>query len=182
MSVKDIKAHNPAKNLSKKEKSRREFLTDMTVGFGTIGALTAVYPLARTLAPSASVQAQATTISDLSDLAPGQSKTVMWQGKPVFIKHRTQQEIKESQSVDLTKLDDPQPDAERVKNEKFLVVVGICTHLGCVPMSGGNHEGWICPCHGSQFDASGRVRRGPAPTNLEVPPYEYMDDTTIRIG
>lgn len=182
MAQKDIQAHNPATNLSKKEKSRREFLTDLTVGFGAVGALAAAYPLARTLSPAANVEAQSTTIADLADLAPGQNKTVMWQGKPVFIKYRTADEIAEARAVDLNILDDPAPDEERVKNENYLVVLGICTHLGCVPMSGGNHEGWLCPCHGSQFDAAGRVRRGPAPTNLEVPPYEFMDDTTIRIG
>lgn len=182
MATKDIQAHKLAKNLSKKEKSRRDFLTDLTVGFGAVGAITAIYPLARTLSPAANVEAQATTLADLGDLTPGQSKTVMWQGKPVFIKYRTEDEIKEMRAVDLSLLDDPELDTARVKNEKYLVVLGICTHLGCVPMSGGNHEGWLCPCHGSQFDASGRVRRGPAPTNLQVPPYEYMDDTTIRIG
>ena len=167
---------------AKKEKSRRQFLTDLTVSFGAVGALTAVYPLARTLSPAANVEAQATTIADLSDLGEGQSKTIMWQGKPVFIKHRTPREIEEVRATDLSLLDDPETDKDRVKNEKYLVVLGICTHLGCVPMSGGNHEGWLCPCHGSQFDASGRVRRGPAPTNLEVPPHEYMDESTIRIG
>ena len=182
MAQNDIKAHKPASNLSKKEKSRRAFLTDITVGFGAIGALTALYPMARTLSPAANVKAQATTLADLSDLSPGQGKTVMWQGKPVFIKHRTQEEIQQMRNVDLQTLNDPQPDEERVQNEKFLVVLGICTHLGCVPMGGGNHEGWLCPCHGSQFDASGRVRRGPAPKNLDIPPHEYMDDTTIRIG
>lgn len=182
MADKDIQAHNPAKNLTKKEKSRREFLTDLTVGFGAVGAVTAAYPLARTLWPAANVQAQATTIADLSDLMPGQSKTVMWQGKPVFVKHRTEEEVKEVRNTDMEKLIDPQPDEDRVKNEKYLVVLAVCTHLGCVPMDGGNHDGWLCPCHGSQFDASGRVRKGPAPTNLNVPPYEFMDEATIRIG
>lgn len=166
----------------KKDKNRREFLTDLTVTFGAAGAVCAVYPFARTFSPAANVEAQATTIVDISDLGEGEGKTIMWQGKPVFIKHRTPDEIAEMQTENPQDLLDPETDQARVKNPKYLVVLGICTHLGCVPLSGGTHDGWLCPCHGSQFDASGRVRRGPAPKNLQVPPHEYMDATTIRIG
>ena len=134
------------------------------------------------MSPAANVKAQATTTVDISDLEEGMSKTVVWRGKPVFIKYRTPAEITDMKAVDVSELRDPQTDEERVKNEKYLVAVAVCTHLGCVPMDGGNYEGWLCPCHGSQFDASGRIRRGPAPTNLEVPPYEFLDDSTIKIG
>lgn len=161
---------------------RRDFLNTVTNTFGAVGAACVAYPFIKSMSPSADVKAQATTDVDLSVLAEGEGKVVMWRGKPVFVKHRTPQEIKEARSVDVSELIDPQTDAERVKNEKYLVVVGVCTHLGCVPMSGGKHDGWLCPCHGSQFDGSGRVRRGPAPTNLEVPPYTFLDETTIRIG
>lgn len=162
--------------------NRREFLTDLTVTFGAAGAACAAYPFVKSMSPAANVKAQATTTVDISDLEEGMSKTIVWRGKPVFIKYRTQKEIDDMRAVNVSELRDPQTDAERVKNEKYLIAVGVCTHLGCVPMDGGNFEGWLCPCHGSQFDASGRIRRGPAPTNLEVPPYEFLDETTVKIG
>ncbi len=165
-----------------KTSNRREFLTDLTVTFGAAGAACAAYPFIKSMSPAANVKAQATTTVDISDLEEGMSKTVVWRGKPVFIKYRTPAEITDMKAVDVSELRDPQTDEERVKNEKYLVAVAVCTHLGCVPMGGGNYEGWLCPCHGSQFDASGRIRRGPAPTNLEVPPYEFLDDSTIKIG
>ena len=165
-----------------KTSNRREFLTDLTVTFGAAGAACAAYPFIKSMSPAANVKAQATTTVDISDLEEGMSKTVVWRGKPVFIKYRTPAEITDMKAVDVSELRDPQTDEERVKNEKYLVAVAVCTHLGCVPMDGGNYEGWLCPCHGSQFDASGRIRRGPAPTNLEVPPYEFLDDSTIKIG
>ncbi len=165
-----------------KTSNRREFLTDLTVTFGSSGAACAAYPFIKSMSPAANVKAQATTTVDISDLEEGMSKTVVWRGKPVFIKYRTPAEITDMKAVDVSELRDPQTDEERVKNEKYLVAVAVCTHLGCVPMGGGNYEGWLCPCHGSQFDASGRIRRGPAPTNLEVPPYKFLDDSTIKIG
>ncbi|MBA44119.1 MAG: ubiquinol-cytochrome c reductase iron-sulfur subunit [Magnetococcales bacterium] len=165
-----------------KTSNRREFLTDLTVTFGAAGAACAAYPFIKSMSPAANVKAQATTTVDISDLEEGMSKTVVLRGKPVFIKYRTPAEITDMKAVDVSELRDPQTDEERVKNEKYLVAVAVCTHLGCVPMGGGNYEGWLCPCHGSQFDASGRIRRGPAPTNLEVPPYKFLDDSTIKIG
>lgn len=165
-----------------KTSNRREFLTDLTVTFGAAGAACAAYPFVKSMSPAANVKAQATTTVDISDLEEGMSKTVVWRGKPVFIKYRTPAEIADMKAVNVSELRDPQTDEERVQNEKFLVAVAVCTHLGCVPMDGGNYEGWLCPCHGSQFDASGRIRRGPAPTNLEVPPYEFLDEATIKIG
>lgn len=161
---------------------RRDFLTTVTNTFGAVGAACAAYPFIKSMSPSADVLAQATTEVDISDLAEGQSKTVVWRGKPVFISHRTAAEIAEARNIDVSTLRDPQTDADRVQNEKYLVVIAVCTHLGCVPSSGGEYDGWLCPCHGSQFDTSGRIRRGPAPTNLEVPPYTFVSPTTIRIG
>ncbi len=162
---------------------RRDFLTTVFGMFAGVGAVAAVLPFVRSLSPSRDVAAQATTEVDLSDIAEGSSKTVMWRGKPIFILHRNAEQIAAAKRDDgAASLLDPQNDADRVKKEKWLVVSAICTHLGCVPGKGGQHGGWLCPCHGSQFDTSGRLRRGPAASNLEVPPYEFLNDTTIRIG
>ena len=138
--------------------------------------------------PAKDVLAQATTEVNLSGIQPGQAITVLWQGKPVFIRHRTPEEIKTAQDTPLKDLPDPQEDNARVKNTAWLVVVGICTHLGCIPSgqkpgdTRGIFGGWFCPCHGSVYDTSGRIRQGPAPKNLEVPPYTFLSDTVLRIG
>ena len=133
--------------------------------------------------PSADVLALASIEVDLEPLEPGQSISVLWRGKPLFIRRRTEEEIKSAQDVDFTLLKDPESDSERVINENFLVMVGVCTHLGCVPLGQqGEYGGWFCPCHGSHYDTSGRIRKGPAPTNLEVPPYEFLDKNIIKIG
>src|SRR3546814_110220 len=155
---------------------------------GAVGLASVVWPFIHQMNPSADVLAMSTTDVDLSPIQVGQAITVVWQGKPVFVRHRTEQEIEEAQSVDLGALPDPEPDAERVEKPEWLVVVGVCTHLGCVPLgtkSGdpkGDYDGWFCPCHGSHYDSSGRVRRGPAPTNLLVPEYTFLEDQKIRIG
>ena len=116
-------------------------------------------------------------------LEVGKSITVLWRGKPIFIKRRTPKEIKEAKNVDLKDLKDPEKDSDRAKNPEWLVMVGVCTHLGCVPLGDkGDYKGWFCPCHGSHYDSSGRIRKGPAPTNLEVPKYEFINSTTIKIG
>jgi ubiquinol-cytochrome c reductase iron-sulfur subunit len=180
-------ATNKTAESSYTDADRRKFLTDMTTAFGVAGAACAAYPFVRSMNPSADVKALANTEVDLSDLAEGQSKTVLWRGKPVFIKHRTPREIDEARALDadpaqLKALADPQKDSDRVQNEKFLVVLAVCSHLGCVPIEGGTHSGWLCPCHGSQFDSSGRRRAGPAPTNLEVPPYTFIAENRILIG
>jgi ubiquinol-cytochrome c reductase iron-sulfur subunit len=108
---------------------------------------------------------------------------VLWRGKPLFIRCRTDEEIVRARETDINFLKDPQLDEDRVKNAKYLVMVGVCTHLGCVPLGQqGEYGGWFCPCHGSHYDTSGRIRKGPAPSNLEIPPYVFLDDTTIRIG
>lgn len=120
---------------------------------------------------------------DLSGLEEGSTITVKWRGKPVFIKHRSEDDIATQVAVPLSDLPDPQADVDRAVNPKYLVLVGICTHLGCVPLAGaGNYQGWFCPCHGSHYDGSGRIREGPAPYNLEVPEYKFMDDKKIVIG
>lgn len=167
----------------KVDNEKREFLETVTTTFGVAGAACVAYPFVKSMAPSAAVKAEATLEVDVSDIPAGQSKTVLWRGKPVQIWHRTEQQIAKATSEDTSpELLDPAKDAERVKNPKYLVVLAVCTHLGCVPMHGGEFSGWRCPCHGSQFDGSGRLRRGPAATNLEVPPYEFIDETTIRLG
>ena len=125
---------------------------------------------------------------DLSAIEVGQRITVIWQKKPVFIDHRTSEQIAAAEEVDIAELRDPEPDAERAPRPEWLVMVGVCTHLGCIPQGQraadprGLFGGWMCPCHGSHYDTSGRIRKGPAPTNLPVPPYEFLDDTTIKIG
>src|SRR5262249_6207822 len=125
----------------------------------------------------------ATTTVDLRPIALGQSITVLWRLRPVFVRHRTTAEIEAARSVRLSDLIDPQTDASRVIKPDWLVVVGVCTHLGCVPLAyQGPYKGYLCPCHGSLYDTSGRVRRGPAPANLEVPPYKFLSDATIQLG
>lgn len=173
---------------SLKSPTRRDFLILTTTALGGVGVAALTWPFISSMNPSADVLAQATIEIDLAPIEVGQAITAVWQGKPVFIRHRTPQEIKEAQNIALKSLIDPQQDAERTKKPEWLVVVGICTHLGCIPLgqkSGepkGEYHGWFCPCHGSEYDTSGRVRRGPAPTNLVVPPYKFLTDTRIKIG
>ena len=133
--------------------------------------------------PDASVRALASTEVDLSKINEGQSITILWRGKPVFIRHRTSKEISEAQSVSLGELKDPELDEGRVQKPEWLIMVGVCTHLGCVPIGEkGEYGGWFCPCHGSHYDTAGRVRKGPAPKNLEVPKYVFLNETTVKIG
>ncbi len=162
---------------------KREFLVNTTAAFGMVGAACAAYPFIQSMAPSESVKAQATLEVDLNEIPAGDTKTYMWQGKPVFIWHRNEAQLAEARARDNSPdLLDPAPDSTRVQKEEWLVVMGICTHLGCVPLRGGEAGGWRCPCHGSQFDNAGRLTRGPAATNLEIPPYEFLSDTKIKIG
>ena len=133
--------------------------------------------------PDASVKALASTEVDLRPIVPGQSITILWRGKPVFIRRRTKEEITEAQKVVLTDLPDPEDDTERVQNPEWLVMVGVCTHLGCIPLGQkGDYNGWYCPCHGSHYDTSGRIRKGPAPTNLEIPEYVFFLKKAIFIS
>ncbi|MEC7162690.1 MAG: ubiquinol-cytochrome c reductase iron-sulfur subunit [Pseudomonadota bacterium] len=165
------------------EPTRRDFLYLATGAFAAVGAANVVWPLIDQMNPDASVKALASIEIDLSAIDIGQSITVSWRGKPVFIRRRTQDEIAEARSVAFDTLPDPQGDETRVTKEEWLVMVGICTHLGCVPLGqSGDFNGWFCPCHGSHYDTSGRIRKGPAPKNLEIPPYEFVGDTRIKIG
>jgi ubiquinol-cytochrome c reductase iron-sulfur subunit len=146
------------------------------------------WSLIDTMNPSKDVLALSTTEVDLSPLEEGQSLTVMWRGKPIFIRHRSESEINSASNVSVDDLPHKESDESRVQNPKWLVVVGVCSHLGCVPLgqkigdSKGEYGGWFCPCHGSHYDTSGRIRKGPAPLNLEIPPYKFVSDDIIRIG
>ena len=135
------------------------------------------------MSASKDVLALASLEVDLSSIEPGTTVTVKWRGKPVFIRRRTEDDIKLANSVDVQSLRDPQQDAERVKNPEWLVVVGVCTHLGCIPLpNAGDFGGWFCPCHGSHYDISGRIRKGPAPYNLEVPTYSFLSENKLLVG
>ncbi len=168
--------------------TRRDFLYLLAGGMGAVGTAVAVWPFLDSMNPSADVLALAEVEVDISPIAEGQAITVMWQGKPIFIRHRTQDEIAEAEAVELGDMIDPETDDDRVEKPEWLIMVGVCTHLGCVPKGQragdprGEFGGWLCPCHGSHYDTSGRIRKGPAPTNLPVPPYVFLDDTTIKIG
>lgn len=172
------------------EGSRREFLFLTAGALGAVGTAAAVWPLIDSMNPAADTLALSTVEVDIAPIAKGQAITVMWRGTPVFIRRRTDEEITKAKGIDekLTTLRDPQLDADRVKKEEWLIVRGVCTHLGCVPQGQkstemrGDYGGWFCPCHGSQYDTSGRIMAGPAPKNLEVPPYSFLSDTLIRLG
>ena len=172
-------------NLPEKKTSRRDFLFTASYTVGIVGLGAVVWPMIDQMNPDKSVQALATTEVDISQIEPGKSITVLWRGKPVFLKRRTPDEIQQARSVNLSELKDPERDEERVKDGKdeWLVMLGVCTHLGCVPLADkGDYKGWFCPCHGSHYDVSGRIRKGPAPVNMEIPKYEFVDNNTIKIG
>ena len=165
------------------KKNRRDFLFTASYTVGAIGLGATVWPFIDQMNPDKSVKALASTEVDLSQIEPGKTITVLWRGKPVFIKRRTPEEIAEAKTVKLEDLKHPEKDEDRVKKEEWLVMLGICTHLGCVPLSNkGEYNGWFCPCHGSHYDSSGRIRKGPAPENLAVPPYKFLNDNLIKIG
>jgi len=170
------------------EGSRRDFLMVATGALGAVGAIGAVWPFIAQMNPSADVLAMSSTEIDIGAVKEGQAITAVWRGKPVFIRHRTKEEITKAEADDKADLRDPETDEKRVKKPEWLILVGVCTHLGCVPLGQksadprGEFGGWYCPCHGSQYDTSGRIRRGPAPLNLALPPYEFLSDTKIRIG
>ena len=171
------------KEQKKETSERRDFLFTASYALGAVGVGAAVWPLIDQMNPDASVKALATTEVDISTIGLGKTITVLWRGKPVFIRRRTQEEISKAQNINLEELKDPQKDEDRVKKSEWLVMTGVCTHLGCVPLGDkGDFGGWFCPCHGSHYDTSGRIRKGPAPTNLEIPKYEFVDNNTIKIG
>ena len=171
-----------------KKKTRRDFLILTSTAFGAVGAVAFVRPFIQSMNPAADVLALSSVDVDLKPIKVGQSITVVWRGKPLFIRHRTEKEISEARRVTTASLPDPETDEQRVIKPEWLIVVGICTHLGCVPLgqknsdNRGPYHGWFCPCHGSEYDTSGRIRAGPAPTNLVVPPYKFLNPTTIRVG
>jgi ubiquinol-cytochrome c reductase iron-sulfur subunit len=183
-------AHRP-------EGTRRDFLYIATAAVGGVGVALTMWPFISQMNPDASVLALATIDIDIEPISQGQSVTVNWRGNPVFIRHRTPAEIEAARAVPVEDLPDrvarnanlaedaAATDENRVVEgrEAFLVQIGICTHLGCVPIGEqGDFQGWFCPCHGSHYDTAGRIRRGPAPENLHIPPYEYLTDTRIRVG
>ena len=168
--------------------NRRDFLYLSSITIGGVGVAAFMWPFLKSMNPAEDTLALGSTEVDLSNISIGQSITVKWRGKPVFIRRRTQEEINEANSVDITSLKDPIEDKDRVQQAEWLVMEGVCTHLGCVPLgqkmtdTKGEYNGWFCPCHGSHYDTSGRVRKGPAPDNLPVPPYKFISDTKIIIG
>ena len=171
-----------------KKESRRDFLHLTTISIGGIGTAVFMWPFLKSMNPAEDTLALGSTEVDLTNINVGQAKTVKWRGKPVFIRRRTSEEILEANDVDLKSLRHPENDKNRIQKEEWLVLLGVCTHLGCVPLgqkmsdSKGEYNGWFCPCHGSHYDSSGRIRKGPAPENLAVPPYTFINDTTIKIG
>lgn len=170
--------------------TKRDFLKLVTGATAAVGIGAIIWPLIDMMNPSADVLALSSTEVTLTPIPEGQGITLVWRGKPIFVRHRTAQETKEAEDTPVNQLSDPQPDSERVKpgHTQWIVVVGICTHLGCVPLGNkptdprGQWGGWFCPCHGSQYDTSGRVRHGPAPLNLALPPYAFESDSKIKIG
>jgi ubiquinol-cytochrome c reductase iron-sulfur subunit len=177
-------AHAPAAG------SKRDFLKLVTLATAAVGVGAVVWPFIDSMNPSADVLALSSIEVNLVPIAEGSGITVLWQGKPIFVRHRTPAEIKAAEDVKLSQLIEPQTDAARVKagHAQWIVLIGICTHLGCIPLGNkptdprGEWGGWFCPCHGSQYDTSGRVRHGPAPLNLYLPPYAFENDTKIKIG
>jgi ubiquinol-cytochrome c reductase iron-sulfur subunit len=168
--------------------TRRDFLYVATGTMAVVGAAAFAWPFIDSMNPSASVRSLASVEVPVSAIAHGQRVTVVWRGRPVFIDRRTQSQIEAAIADDDADLIDPQRDSDRVQDPEWLIVVGVCTHLGCVPLGQregdpkGDWGGWFCPCHGSQYDTSGRVRRGPAPRNLDVPPYNLFENEMVIVG
>jgi len=169
---------------------RRDFINIAAVSAAGVGGISVLIPLISQMAPSADVLAASSTEIDLSAIQPGQAIKAVFRKQPVFVRNLTPQEIAEANAVPVSSLRDPQTLAERTKEgkENWLITMGVCTHLGCVPLGAGEGEtkgefgGYFCPCHGSVFDTAARIRKGPAPTNLVVPEYEFLSDTKVKIG
>jgi len=168
--------------------TRRDFLLYATTAVGAAGTGLALWPFVHSMNPAADTLALSTTDVDISAIQTGQAITVVWRGKPVFVRRRTEAEIAAAAKDDKADLRDPAKDGDRIKKPEWLILIGVCTHLGCVPLGQkpadprGDFGGWFCPCHGSHYDTSGRIRKGPAPLNLPVPQYVFTTDTTVRIG
>ncbi len=184
-----VKDHDP---------NRRDFLYLATGTVGAVGAAAVAWPFISQMNPSAATRALASIEVDVSSIEPGQAITVKWRGKPVFIRNRTDKEVEEAKAVELSDLKDPIAENENLEaglpatnenrsagegRENWIVMIGSCTHLGCVPVGlAGDFGGWFCPCHGSHYDTAGRIRKGPAPRNLDIPKFEFVSDTTVKIG
>lgn len=167
------------------EPGRRDFLYVAASAVGVVGVGAVAWPLINQMNPDASVLALASIEFDVSNIAEGESVTIKWRGLPVFVRHRTQAEIDDAKAVPLSDLKDPETDEQRTKpgHEQWLIMIANCTHLGCIPVGEtGEYDGWFCPCHGSVYDTAGRIRKGPAPKNLVLPPYEFVSDTLVQIG
>jgi ubiquinol-cytochrome c reductase iron-sulfur subunit len=190
--VEPTDAHGPTG-----EPTRRDFLLIATGAFAAVGVASLAWPFVASMNPDASTLALSSVEIDVSSIEPGQSIKIMWRGKPVFVRYRTEEEVAAAAQVPLAELKDPlarnanlAPDAPATNDNRspeghlpFIVMVGVCTHLGCVPLGeAGDFGGWFCPCHGSHYDTAGRIRKGPAPENLFIPQYAFLNDTNIRIG
>ena len=170
--------------------AKRDFLKLVAGAGAAIGVGALIWPLVDSMNPASDVLALSSVEIDIASITEGMGITAVWRGKPIFVRHRTADEIKTAQSTPLNQMIEPATDASRIKagHDKWIVLVGICTHLGCVPLGNkptdprGEYGGWFCPCHGSQYDVSGRVRHGPAPSNLALPPYAFETDTKLKIG
>jgi ubiquinol-cytochrome c reductase iron-sulfur subunit len=180
-------AHTSPKHEQEKE-TRRDFLYLAAGTTAAAGTAAALWPLLDSMNPAADVRALSTSEIDLAPIQLGQRITVKWRGQPVFIDRRTPERIAQATADDTAELKDPETDGARVQRDEWLIVVGVCTHLGCIPLgqkagdSKGKWGGWFCPCHGSHYDTSGRIRKGPAPKNLVVPSYEFLDEALVRVG
>lgn len=168
--------------------NRRDFLYLVAGAMGAVGTATVLWPLIDSMNPAADVRALSTVEFDLAPIEVGQRITAVWRGKPVFIDRRAPEQIAMAEADDTADLIDPEPDSVRTKRPEWLIVIGVCTHLGCIPLGQrtgdplGEWSGWFCPCHGSHYDTSGRIRKGPAPRNLIVPPYQFVEDLLVRVG
>lgn len=178
------------------DEDKRDFIHIMTGAVAAVGAGALAWPMVNQMAMASDTKAAGSIEIDLANIEEGEQVKALWRGKPVFVRHRTAAEIEEADGVDLGQLKDPETDNERIRpnlkgeiDPRFLVMVGVCTHFGCVPTSEqnavdpeGEYGGWYCPCHGSHYDTAGRIRKGPAPANLVIPPYEFVNDTLIKVG
>lgn len=177
----DLTSHTP-------DQERRDFLYIATGTITLTAAAASIWPIFDSMNPSADVLGISSIELDVASLMPGQRITLKWRSQPIFVERRTTKTIAALRKSTPPNLKDPETDDQRALNPEFLVVIGVCTHLGCVPLGQngtaprGDWKGWFCPCHGSHYDQSGRIRKGPAPKNLKVPPYEFVNETTIRIG
>ena len=172
------------------DESKRDFIYIATGAVAAAGAASLAWPLVTQMAPAADTLAAGSVEIDISKIAEGQQLKVLWRGKPVFVRHRTANEISVAEETDASDCPDPEADSDRLIPDtngklrpEFLVMIGVCTHFGCIPVGdSGDFDGWYCPCHGSHYDTSGRIRKGPAPKNMEIPEYKYISENVIKVG